>query len=300
MILVTGTTGLSGSAVIREFARQQTPVRALVRSRAKAQALEMLPTVEIVQGDMLRPETLTDALCGVDRILLISSADQQMVQTQRTFIDAAKKAGVRHIVKFSGLNAALDSPFLFTRMHAEIERYLEGSGLAWTHLRPGQFMQVYLREVPTIVAESAFFLPLEDAKLAPVDIEDIAKAAFALLHTPGHESKCYDMTGPEALSMTEIAEQISLAIGKTVRYVNISQAERKQALLAAGVPPYFADALDVQANERRIGAESVVHPETHAVLGVHPTTFAEFARRHAADFRGESGRFGVAWGMAQK
>jgi len=300
MILVTGASGLSGSAVIREFARQQTPVRALVRSRAKAHDLEMLPTVELVEGDMLRPETLVNALSGVERILLISTADQQMLETQCAFIDAAKKADVRHIVKFSGLNSALDSPFLFTRMHAEIERYLEHSGLTWTHLRPGQFMQVYLREVPTIVSKCAFFLPLEDAKLAPVDIEDIAQAAFVLLTTPGHEGKSYEMTGPQALSMTEIAEQISLAIGKTVRYVNISQAERRQALLAAGVPPYLADALDVQARERRKGTEAVVHPETHAALGIRPTTFAEFARRNAAAFRGESGRFGVAWGMAQK
>lgn len=300
MILVTGASGLSGSAVIREFARQHYPVRALVRSREKARALETLPTVELVEGDLLRPETLADAFTGVDRVLLISTADQQMVETQCAFIDAAKKAGVRHIVKFSGLNSALDSPFLFTRMHAQIERYLERSGLAWTHLRPGQFMQMYLREVPTIVAESAFFLPLEDAKLAPVDIEDIAKAAFVLLNTPGHKGQIYEMTGPEALSMTEIAEQISLAIGKTVRYVNISQAERRRALLAAGVPPYLADALDVQARERRLGAEAVVHPETHATLQIRPTTFAEFARRHATAFREESGRFGVAWGMAQQ
>ena len=300
MILVTGASGLSGSAVIREFARQQYPVRALVRSRAKARVLETLSTVDLVEGDMLRPETLADALSGVERVLMISSADQQMLETQCAFIEAAKKAGVRHIVKFSGLNSALDSPFLFTRMHAEIERYLEHSGLAWTHLRPSQFMQVYLREVPTIVAESAFFLPLEDAKLTPVDIEDIAKAAFALLHTPGHEGKSYEMTGPEALSMTEIAEQISLAIGKTVRYVNISQAERRRALLAAGVPPYLADVLDVQARERRKGTEAVVHPETHAALDIRPTTFAEFARRNAAAFRGESGRFGVVWGMAQQ
>jgi uncharacterized protein YbjT (DUF2867 family) len=300
MILVTGANGLSGSAVIREFARQEYPVRALVRSSAKAQALETLPTVEVVEGDMLRASQLADALGGVDRVLMISSADQQMLEAQCAFIDAAKSAGVRHIVKFSGLNSALDSPFLFTRMHAEIERYLESSGLAWTHLRPSQFMQMYLREVPSIVAESAFFLPMEDAKLAPVDVEDIAKAAVALLHAPGHEGKRYDMTGPEALSMTEIAEQISLAIGKTVRYVNISQAERKRALIAAGVPPYFADALDVQGSERRKGAEAVVHTETHTALGLRPTAFAEFALRHAAAFRGESGRFGVAWGLARK
>lgn len=287
MILVTGAGGLSGSLVIREFARQGYPVRALVRSRAKAQALEALSTVELVEGDMLRPDTLTDALSGVERVLLISSPNQQMVETQCTFIDAAKKAGVRYIVKFSGLNTAFESPFLFARMHAEIERYLESSGIAWTHLRPSQFMQVYLREVSTIVAKSAFFLPLEDAKLAPVDIEDIAKVAFILLHTQGHEGKIYDMTGPEALDMTKIAEQISLAIGKTVQYVNIPQAERRRALLAAGTPTYFLDALDVQADMRRQGAEAVVHLETHTGLGVRPTTFAEFARRNAAAFRGE-------------
>jgi nucleoside-diphosphate-sugar epimerase len=122
-----------------------------------------------------------------------------------------------------------------------------------------------------------------------VDMEDIAKAAFALLHTSGHEGKRYEMTGPEALSMTEIAERISLAVGKTVRYVNIPPAERQRALLAARVPRYIADALDVQASERRKGAtgEAVVHPETHTALGIRPTTFAEFARRDAAVFRGE-------------
>jgi uncharacterized protein YbjT (DUF2867 family) len=121
-----------------------------------------------------------------------------------------------------------------------------------------------------------------------VDIEDIAKAAFALLHSSGHQGQRYEMTGPEALSMTEIAEQISQAIGATVRYVNISPTERKRALLAAGLPPYIADALDVQASERRKGAtgEAVVHPETHLALGIRPTTFAEFARRNSAVFCG--------------
>ncbi|GHO77672.1 NAD(P)-dependent oxidoreductase [Ktedonobacter sp. SOSP1-85] len=295
MILVTGANGLAGSAVIREFARVHAPVRALVRSRTKAQALEASPTVELVEGDMLRPETLANALSGIDRVLLISSPNQQMVETQCTFIDAAKKAGVRHMVKLSGVTTSLDSPFLFSRMHAEIGRYLERSELAWTYLRPSQFMTEYLREVPTIVAERAFFLPFEDAKLTPVDLEDIAKAAFALLTTPGHEGKTYMISGPEALSMTEVAEQISLAIGKTIRYVNISPEERKRAQLAAGIPAYVVDALDVQSRLRREGnGEEVVHPETHIALSIRPTTFAEFAHRHAADFRGESGHFGGA------
>jgi uncharacterized protein YbjT (DUF2867 family) len=259
-----------------------------VRSRAKANALEAFPTVEIFEGDMSRPETLTEALSGVDCVLLISSPDQQMVETQCTFIDAAKKAGVRHVVKFSGSTTSLNSPFIFSKMHAEIARYLEDSGLLWTHLRPGQFMQEYLREVPTIVAHGALFLPLEDVRIVGVDIEDIAKASFILLTTSGHEGKIYTITGPEALNMGEIAEQISIAIGKTVRYVKISREERKQAMLTAGISPFLVDALDVQVSERlKEGIESVVNLETHVAFGIHPTTFAEFARRNADAFLGK-------------
>jgi uncharacterized protein YbjT (DUF2867 family) len=288
-ILVTGATGLAGAAVLREFVQNRHPVRALVRSRAKAGAFEAFPTVEVVQGDMSRPATLQEALSGVDRVLLISSPDQQMAERQAAFIDAAKKADVRHIVKFSGLSAAdVDTPFVFGSMHAEIERYLEASGLAWTHLRPSQFMTEYLREVPTILGQSALFLPLEDAKLVPVDVADIAKAAFALLTTPGHEGKIYAMSGPQALSMGEVAEQISAAIGRAVRYVPITREERKQALLAAGAPSSSVDALDVQAGERLKGMEATVHPETHTALGIRPTPFAEFAGRHAGAFLGES------------
>jgi uncharacterized protein YbjT (DUF2867 family) len=290
MVLVTGAAGLSGSIVIREFARQKAPVRALVRSRAKARALETLPTVEIVEGDMLRPEKLGAVLDGVDRVLMISSSNPQMVETQCTFIDASKKAGVRHVFKFSGAESGVGfnpKAFRFTQMHEEIERYLERSGLAWTHLRPSQFMQVYFREIPTIVAENALFLPMENARLAPVDVEDIAKVAFALLYNGGHEAKSYDMTGPEALTMTEVAERISQAIGKNVRYVNIAPEEKRRALLAAGIPAELADAIDELFTERRKRPESRVYLGTHELFGIQPTTFAEFARRNAAVFGGE-------------
>jgi uncharacterized protein YbjT (DUF2867 family) len=296
MILVTGANGLAGSAIIREFARVNVPVRALVRSRAKAQVLEAFPTVELVEGDMLLPQTLTNALAGVDRVLLISSPNDQMVQTQCTFIDAAKEAGVRHIIKLSGVTTSLDSPFLFSRQHAEISDYLERSGLDWTFLRPSQFATEYLREVPTIIADGAFYLPFEDAKLTPVDLSDIGKASVALLTQAGHEGKTYMMSGPEALTMQQVAEQISLATGSNISYVNVSREDRKCAQLEAGIPSFVVDALDVQTGLRRLGnGEEVVHLETHAALGIRPTPFIEFARRHAADFLGTS-----AWGMAQK
>ena len=145
----------------------------------------------------------------------------------------------------------------------------------------------------TILAHSALYLPLKDAKLTPVDVADIAKAAHLLLTTPGHEGKIYAMSGPEALSMDEIAEQISLGVGQTVRYVSISREERRQALLTAGVPSFFADALDTQAGERLKGTEAIVHSDTHTGLGITPTAFAEFARRNAGAFLGESSYIGL-------
>jgi uncharacterized protein YbjT (DUF2867 family) len=174
-------------------------------------------------------------------------------------------------------------------MHAEVERYLEASGLAWTHLRPSQFMQVYFREVPTILREGTMNLPMGDARLAPVDVDDIARVAVALLYGTGHEGRRYEMTGPEALTMGEIAQRISSAIDRPVRYVDTDPAEKRKELLAAGIPVFFADAMDELFGERRKGSdESRTDLGTHQEFDVRPTTFAAFARRHADVFRGEA------------
>ncbi len=289
MILVTGSTGLNGSAVIREFARHDLAVRALVRDRDKAANLGTPPNVEIVQGDMSRPETLAPALDDVHRVLMISTANTSLVETQCTFIDAVARAGVPHVVKFSGIGCEPGSPFRFARMHGEIERYLEASGLAWTHLRPAQFMQVYFREVRDILTDRKLALPMGDARIAPVDVEDIAKVAFLLLTTDGHEGKRHEMTGPEALTMTEIAARLEEVVGQPVRYVDVDPAAKRQQLLAAGIPPAFADAMDELFRLRRAGGdESRVNLRTHEAFGIRPTTFTEFARRNAAVFRGEA------------
>jgi uncharacterized protein YbjT (DUF2867 family) len=206
-----------------------------------------------------------------------------MVETQCSFIDSCRRAGVRHIIKFSGAEPDFDAhKFLFTRMHEEIERYLERSGLAWTHLRPSQFMQVYLREAPTIVKEDVFYLPFEDIQLAPIDLLDVAKIAVALLRSGGHEGKSYDMTGPEALTMDEIARHFSAAAGRTIRYVPVTLEQRHDMLLAQGLQGYFVDALDDQTRERLRHKKSRTCLGAHQAFAVEPTTFAAFARRHVA------------------
>jgi hypothetical protein len=108
-----------------------------------------------------------------------------------------------------------------------------------------------------------------------------------VLTSPGHEGKIYPITGPEALSMAEVAEKLSVATGKRIRYVNVTPEEAKRAQLAAGVPPYTADALAELFAERRKGKEVQVSPLIETIFGWRATSFDEFARRNAAIFRGE-------------
>jgi len=287
MILLTGATGTAGSFIANEFVRQREPVRILVRDRAKATGLERVPTVDLVEGDMSRANSLGSALEGVDRVLMISGPRMDTVETQSTFIDACKAAGVRHVIKFSGLDARPETTFPFGLMHKEIEEYLEKSGLAWTHLRPTGFMQEYLREAPSIIHQGAIYLALGDVRLNPVDLADVGRVGFLLLRDGGHEGARLPMTGPEALTMAEVADRISRATGKTVRYVAVSPIERRQALITHGIPPEFADALDRQVEERlKGGLESRVDLSTHELFNVKPTAFLEFAHRNAQAFGG--------------
>ncbi len=287
MILVTGATGVNGNALLRRLSASGVMVRALVRNPAKAEAIAALPHVEIAQGDMARPETLAPALRDIDRAMLISSSDPIMLEVQSNFIDAAAKAGVRHVVKLSGIMPELDSAFRFARMHGEIEKRLEASGMAFTHLRAGEFMTAYFRQVPMIAAKGAMFLPMADARIASIDVDDIAEIAAKVLTSSGHEGKTYPLTGPQALTMTEVAEKLSAATGKTIRYVNVPPEDARKAQLANGMPPYLADALFELFAERRNGKEAKVWPDAGMLLGRTPTSFDEFARRNAATFRGE-------------
>ncbi|HEY0815812.1 MAG TPA: NAD(P)H-binding protein [Pseudonocardia sp.] len=289
MILITGATGRTGSAVVRTLAQRGVPVRALVRDPERAPWLAELTGVAVVAGDLRRRSTLGPALEGVKRVLLISSPGAGAVDTQISFIDAAQAAGVPHIVKLSGREAGVgfdQDAFRGTRWHGQIERYLERSGAAWTHLRPSQFMQTYLPDSITGVdtATQELVMPIGDARLSPVDIADVADIAAALLTSDGHENLAYDITGPDALTMTEIVEQISAATGSPFHYRRVTFEEQRRRYAAAGLPPDVVDLFDEQFRERRRTPVARIELTAHRAFGVIPTSFADFAREHAAEF----------------
>ena len=286
MILVTGASGLVGGEVVRQLSGQNVPVRALVRDPGRAPDLASLPGVQVITGDLGRPETLGPALEDVGQAVLISSSDVRMAEVQNSFIDTAAKAGVDHVIKLSGIIPGLDSPFRFARMHAEIEDHLAASGMTYTMLRAGEFMQAYFRQVPNITARRELRLPMAGQRIASIDIVDIAAVAVRVLTGTGHENQTYPITGPQALTMAEVAAILSDVIGTAIRYVDVPPEAARQAQIDAGMPRYLADGLTELFAERRAGQESLVSPLTPTLLGRPATSFPEFAARNAAVFRG--------------
>jgi len=284
MILVTGATGKTGIDVVKGLSIVGAGVRALVRSEEKAARLRR-PGVEIAIGDLGEPATLASALRGCDRVFLCSSADPRQVELQGNLVRAAKDAGVRHVVRMSGLGASLDSPVSFSRWHAETEKQLIASGIPWTFLRPHFFMQNLLGFAGSVRAQGTLFMPMKSGKISLVDTRDIAAVAVEALTGAGHERKIYDITGPEALSGHDLAQQLSKAIGKPVRYVDVPPEEAKKGMLSAGAPEWMADAMIALYGIFAASRAAAVSPVVEQVTGYPARRFEEWARENAAAFR---------------
>jgi len=284
MILMTGATGTVGSELVKQLQASGAKARALVRNRAKAASLEGAG-FEVVEGDLTKPETLDVALQGVERVFLLSSPGPQMVAAEGNFVEAAKRAGVKHVVKLSAIGADADSKLIFGWWHGQIEKQLEESGMTYTHLRPNSFMQNFLGFAPTIKAHDAFYAPMKDGLSSVVDARDIAAVAKAALTEVGHENQTYVITGPEALSYTEMAEKLSGMLGRKISYVDVPPEAAKRGMMDAGMPEWFAEALNELYAAWTEGHGAIVTGVVRDVTKKEPLTFDEFARDYAGAFK---------------
>jgi uncharacterized protein YbjT (DUF2867 family) len=285
MILLTGSTGTAGSEISKALQRIGVRYRSLVRNRAKAEG-SANPSVELVDGDLSRPETLGAALEGVEKALLLTAATPDSLQQERNFIHAAKRAGVRHVVKFSAYGASLDAPHYFGRQHGEAERELEDSGLPFTMLRPNGFFQNFLGNAKSIRARSALHAPAGEMKFSAVDARDIAAVAAHVLTETGHEGQRYTITGPGALSHAEIAEKLSQVLGRKIVYVDVPEAAAREGMLAAGIPAWTVEKVLDLYRYYRSGAAAEVTNTVERVGRKAPIAFEQFVRDYASVFTG--------------
>ena len=284
MILVTGATGNNGTEIVKRLAANaEVQVRAMVRNRDRAGAIA-LPQVEVVEADFDRPATLLSALAGVERAFLLTPSSERAQAQQIAFIDAAQQSGVTHIVKLSQLGAEASSPVRFLRYHAAVEAALQASGIAYTLLRPNLYMQGLLNFRSTIAAQNAFYAAAGDAKVSAVDVRDIAEVAVAALTESGHEGKIYELTGPQGLTHTEMAELLSKALGRRVTFVDIPPEAMLDALLEVGFPVWQAEGLIEDYAHYRRGEAAAVTSGVRDAIGKAPRSFEEFARDYAAMF----------------
>jgi uncharacterized protein YbjT (DUF2867 family) len=288
-ILITGASGLSGKIIVNTFIKRNITLRILVRNRKKVIQFLSHPNLEICEGDLLKPETYKNALNGINKVLLISSAVERMTETQQTFIDAAKANGVPHIIKFSGADSGvgfLSHKFIAQKEHEDIEDYLINSGINWSIIRPSQFMQMYLPGAPTGVdlSTATLTLPIKKGKLSPVDIEDVARVCVMLLTENGHENKIYEMTGPDAIDMEEACDIISAVLGLRISYRDISLDDYGTMLASRGIPLERVSILIQISKQRMKCIDSHIKLGTHRDFNVRPTNFAEFIYKNIKAF----------------
>jgi len=277
MILVTGATGITGRALVTRLATIGVPVRAVVRDRARAADLAAAG-VELVVADLGTPETLARALRGIRAAYLVTAPDPQQVVWHSNFIRAARRAGVKHIVRHSVRNADPRSPEKIARWHFASQRELEDSGIAWTHLQPVYNMQNFLRFAPLIQSYAAFFAPMKDAALSMVDARDIAAVAAVVLTEPGHEGKTYAITGPEAITFGDAACHLSRVLQTTIRYVDLAIANARRLFLNRGLAAWYVDDLLGFYAFYATGAGAVIADTTMRITGQPGRTFIQFAR----------------------
>jgi NAD(P)H dehydrogenase (quinone) len=223
-IIVSGASGRLGSLTVKALLeRGVAPSRLILVSRTPDTQQEYAALGASVRfGDFTQPESLPTAYAGGTRMLLISvggNADASASELLGRAIDAAKAAGVRHVAYTSYVGITRGDVEGRAADHQQTEDLLRSSGLAWTMLRNSIYMDGLIGQAARMVAEGRAVIPPNESPIGYVTREDCAAAAAAVLATPGHENKAYDITGPELLGVRATAEAAARVTGRPIEVV---------------------------------------------------------------------------------
>jgi NAD(P)H dehydrogenase (quinone) len=274
MIVITAATGRLGQAVADELKQRGIPradVRLAARSPGRLASLgaEGFATS---RADYTDPASLRSAFAGAEVLLLISgvTANEQRIIEHRAAIDAAKDARVRRVVYTSSTNPTPKSLFPFAAVHGETEAYLKGSGLAYTILRNNQYAANLDEQLQQSKLSDLLASPAADAKVAYVTHADAAAAAVGALLGAGHDNKTYEITGPESVTLYDIAAALSAARGRRVDVLKSALADLHAYLQSLKLAPYLVEAL-VGSNAATAAGEYARVSGDAAMLAGRPT-----------------------------
>jgi uncharacterized protein YbjT (DUF2867 family) len=275
MIVVTGATGNVGGEVVAVLAGREEGVRALARDPAGA----ALPAgVDVVQGDLELPESLTPALDGARAVFLLGGWGD-MPGLLRRFA----RAGIEHVVLLTSrcvMGGMADNAI--TRMWLDSEAAVRDSGMAWTILRPSGYHANALRWRAQLRHGDIVRAPWPDIAVAAIDPADIAAVAAVVLTGPGHEGAAYSLSGPEPLTPGDQVATLAAALGRPLRYEPLSD-EQARAEMAPDTPAPYIDAFFRFYSGGEFD-DSAVLDTVAQMTGRPPRSFAQWARAHADAF----------------
>ncbi|MFF2545584.1 NAD(P)H-binding protein [Kitasatospora sp. NPDC058063] len=277
MILVTGATGNIGRSLLEELrAFGAGPLRGLTRDGARARFPE---GVEVREGDLADPASLAPALDGVRSLFLVSR-----IGSDAGILDAARRAGVEHVVLVSSVTVETHPHLGPARENADVERLVRGSGMAWTVLRPTQFASNALWWASAIRERGTVRVPYADTGLPTIHPADVAAVARVALTGPGHRGRVYALTGPERVTARQQVAAIAAALGRAVPLAVIGRAEARREL-AEVLGAEAADAvLDLTGGDVNDGLMEV-RDTVERVTGSPARPFHHWVAENVAAFR---------------
>lgn len=279
MILITGAAGKTGTAILKNLAKQGASVRCLVRNLDQAQKVISSGAAQTVTGDLNDPLALEQALTGVDGVYFIApnvSPDELSIGHQ--IIELARRLQVQHFVYHSVLHPQIEAmPHHWQKMR--VEETLINSGLDFTILQPCAYMQNILGGWSKIL-QGQYHVPYNlDSRINIVDLEDIARIAAKVLLEPGKTNAIYELAGPEALTQYEVADQISKTIGKSVQAIQVNLNDWESSAKATGMGDFQRNVLLKMFNYYDkygfMGNSSILE----FLLSEKPVTFMQFLAR---------------------
>jgi NAD(P)H dehydrogenase (quinone) len=285
-VIVTGAAGHIGRLVTEHLLERLAPEHLILVTR-RPEALRELRArgADVRYGDFDHPASLRDAFAGGRRMLLISTdAIGRRIPQHRAAIDAAATAGVEHVVFTSTVNPVATNPVGPNAWEqGKTEVMLQGSGLAWTVLRFGSFAELVLPPAATAVQNGKLITNNGDGRIVPVSRRDCAEAAAITLTTDGHTGNTYEITGPEALSPSELAELYAELSGQPVKVVQLNDRMLTWSLIGIGTPAPFAWALTAFGRAVRQGYFDVVDPAFERLTGHPPVSLRDVLIAQRAD-----------------